>query len=287
MYQEIFRILAPPSDLFYTPRNVQSHLILLDDRLHKRSHYIIQVKTNQFMSKPIAVLLGGSGGLGEAIAHHLFEVHNYKIVITSRDQAKAETIAGNINQKGGEAYAIPVNVTNAAALTQVAAQIHRELGPVDALIHAYGKGVIQASAEINPELAAQVVHTNVLGTFLATQAFLGHMNTEHARMIYFPGTMGKYIMRNSALYSATKFAIQGMVKGLVEEHKRSNTQFSLLYLGGVDTPFWDDEDVQMKVKKEAMLNPAVIAKVVGNILGLPSTHVVNEMVIQPNSHQLV
>ena len=55
------------------------------------------------MSKPIAVILGGSGGLGEAIAHHLFEVQNYKIVITSRDQAKAETIAGEINQQGGEA----------------------------------------------------------------------------------------------------------------------------------------------------------------------------------------
>ena len=104
------------------------------------------------MSKPIAVILGGSGGLGEAIAHHLFEVQNYKIVITSRDQAKAETIAGEINQKGGEAYAIPVNVTNAGALAQVADQIHRELGPVDALIHAYGKGVIQASADINPKL---------------------------------------------------------------------------------------------------------------------------------------
>jgi NADP-dependent 3-hydroxy acid dehydrogenase YdfG len=78
-----------------------------------------------------------------------------------------------------------------------------------------------------------------------------------------------------------------MVKGLVEEFKRSNTQFSLLYLGGVDTPFWDDEDVQMKVKKEAMLMPEVIAKVVGNVLGLPPSHVINELVIQPNSHQLV
>jgi hypothetical protein len=38
LYQEIFRILAPSSDLFYTPRNVQSHLIILDDRLQKRSH---------------------------------------------------------------------------------------------------------------------------------------------------------------------------------------------------------------------------------------------------------
>ncbi len=239
------------------------------------------------MSKQIAVILGGSGGLGESIAHHLFESNDYRIVISSRDQTKAEKIASQINQKGGEAYAIPVNVTNAGTLTQVAAQIYRELGPVDALIHAYGKGVIQASANIKPELAAQVINTNVLGTFLATQAFLEHMNTEHARMIYFPGTMGKYIMRNSALYSATKFAIQGMVKGLVEEYKRSKIQFTLLYLGGVDTPFWDDEDVQMKVKKEAMLNPAVIANVVGSILSLPATHVVNEMVIQPNSHQIV
>ena len=239
------------------------------------------------MTKPIAVILGGSGGLGEAISHHLFEAHNYRIVVTSRHQPKAEKIAGEINQKGGEAYAIPVNVSNANTLAQVAAQIKRELGPIDALVHAYGKGVIQASTDINPDLAAEVINTNVLGTFLATQAFLEHMNPEHARMIYFPGTMGKYIMRNSALYSATKFAIQGMIKGLVEEHKRSKTQFSLLYLGGVNTPFWDDEDVHMKVKKEAMLNPSVIAKVVGNILELPPTHVVNEMVIQPNSHQLV
>ena len=118
----------------------------------------------------------GSGGLGEAISHHLFEAHNYRIVVTSRHQPKAEKIAGEINQKGGEAYAIPVNVSNANTLAQVAAQIKRELGPIDALVHAYGKGVIQASTDINPDLAAEVINTNVLGTFLATQAFLEHMN---------------------------------------------------------------------------------------------------------------
>ena len=238
------------------------------------------------MSNPLAVIIGGSGGIGNAITHHLSE-KNYRIVITSRDQARAEQVALSINEKGGEAYAIPLDVTNVTSLSRVADQIHEELGTVDALIHAYGKGVIQASTDIHPNVAVEVVNTNVLGSFLATQAFMAHMNPEHARMIYFPGTMGKYIMRNSALYSATKFALQGMVKGLVEEFKRSNTQFSLLYLGGVDTPFWDDEDVQMKVKKEAMLMPEVIAKVVGNILGLPPSHVVNELVIQPNSHQLV
>jgi 3-oxoacyl-[acyl-carrier protein] reductase len=238
------------------------------------------------MSQPLAVIIGGSGGIGRAIAHHLSE-KNYRIVITSRVQTRAEQVALAINEQGGEAYAIPLDVTNSASIIRVAKQIHDELGPIDALIHAYGKGVIQATTDVKAELALEVLNTNVLGSYWVTQAFIEHMNAEHARMIYFPGTMGKYIMRNSALYSASKFAIQGMVKGWVEEYKRTKTQFSLLYLGGVDTPFWDDEDVQMRVKKEAMLNPDVIAGVVGNLLALPSSHVINEIVLQPESHQLV
>ncbi len=238
------------------------------------------------MSQPLAVIIGGSGGIGRAIAHHLSE-KNYRIVITSRVQTRAEQVALAINEQGGEAYAIPLDVTNSTSIIRVAKQIHDELGPIDALIHAYGKGVIQATTDVKAELAHEVLNTNVLGSYWVTQAFIEHMNAEHARMIYFPGTMGKYIMRNSALYSASKFAIQGMVKGWVEEYKRTKTQFSLLYLGGVDTPFWDDEDVQMRVKKEAMLNPDVIARVVGNLLALPSSHVVNEIVLQPESHQLV
>lgn len=238
------------------------------------------------MPQPLAVIIGGSGGIGRAIAHHLSE-KNYRVVITSRVQTRAEQVALAINEQGGEAYAIPLDVTNSASIIRVAKQIHDELGPIDALIHAYGKGVIQATTDVKAELAHEVLNTNVLGSFWVTQAFIEHMNPEHARMIYFPGTMGKYIMRNSALYSASKFAIQGMVKGWVEEYKRTKTQFSLLYLGGVDTPFWDDEDVQMRVKKEAMLNPDVIARVVGNLMALPSSHVVNEIVLQPESHQLV
>jgi short-subunit dehydrogenase len=103
----------------------------------------------------------------------------------------------------------------------------------------------------------------------------------------FPGTMGKFIMRNSSVYSASKFAIQGFTKALTEELKRDQITFTLFYLGGVDTPFWDDERVQMRVKKEAMLSTEAVANTVVATLSLPGSAVVNEVVMQPQSHQLV
>ena len=91
----------------------------------------------------------------------------------------------------------------------------------------------------------RVIDVNVFGTFLVTQTVMRHMNEEQSAVVMFPGTMGKYVMKNSSVYAASKFAIQGFTKALIEENKRSNTKFTLLYLGGVDTAFWDDERVNM------------------------------------------
>ena len=69
--------------------------------------------------------------------------------------------------------------------------------------------------------------------------------------------------------------------------KRDSIKFTLFYLGGVDTPFWDDERVGMRVKKEMMLNPKDVARSVLSAIMAPGTAVVNEIVMQPQSHQLV
>ena len=94
-------------------------------------------------------------------------------------------------------------------------------------------------------------------------------------------------MKNSSVYAATKFALTGFTKALVEEAKRTGIKFSLLHLGGVNTEFWDDERVNMRVKKEAMLSTDEVAKAVYYAVNQPSGSVMNEVVIQPESHQLV
>lgn len=239
------------------------------------------------MKNKVVLIVGGSGGIGSSAAKEFARV-GARVVLAGRDKSSAETIAKAINENGGDAYAIQVEATNIASVENMVQEVESGLGKIDVLINAFGKGLIQPFKEINPEDAKAVIETNVYGTFLVTQTVLKHMNEDSpTNVIMFPGTMGKYVMKNSSVYAASKFAIQGFTKALIEELKRDKTKFTLFYLGGVDTPFWDSDIVNMRVKKEMMLNPDAIAKSILSVVTAPEGSVVNEIVMQPESHQMV
>ena len=237
------------------------------------------------MKNKIILIVGGTGGIGSAIARKV-SAEGARVVIAGRNRAKAELLAQELNSRGGNAYAIDVDVTNPNSVKNLAQQVSSTLGKIDVLVNAFGQGIIKPLKEIKAENAKEIIDVNVFGTFLVTQTMVPYLN-EDAQVLMFPGTMGKFIMRNSSVYSASKFAIQGFTKALTEELKRDQITFTLFYLGGVDTPFWDDERVQMRVKKEAMLSTEAVASTVVATLSLPGSAVVNEVVMQPQSHQLV
>ncbi len=239
------------------------------------------------MKGKVVLIVGGSGGIGSATAKEL-AVQGAKVVLAGRNKSKAEEVAKEINERGGDAYAIAVDVTNPSSVENMASEVESSLGKIDVLVNAFGQGLIQPFKEINPKDAKEIIDVNVFGTFLVTQTVLKYMKEDvPTNVIMFPGTMGRYVMKNSSVYAASKFAIQGFTKALVEELKREKVKFTLFYLGGVDTPFWDDERVGMRVKKEMMLNPKDVARSVLSAVMAPATAVVNEIVMQPESHQLV
>lgn len=239
------------------------------------------------MKGKIVLIVGGSGGIGSATARELASA-GAKVVLAARNKSKAEEVAREINEKGGDAYAIEVNVTDSSSVQNMAEEVESSLGKIDVLVNAFGQGLIQPFKEINPDDAKEIIDVNVFGTFLVTQTVMKHMKEdEPSNVIMFPGTMGKYVMKNASVYAASKFAVQGFTKALVEELKRDKVKFTLFYLGGVDTPFWDDERVGMRVKKEMMLNPKDVARSVLSAVMAPGTAVVNEIVMQPESHQMV
>jgi short-subunit dehydrogenase len=239
------------------------------------------------MENKIILIVGGSGGIGSATAKK-FGKSGAKVVLAARNKGKAEEIAKEINDAGGEAYAIETDATNPASVQKMASEVENQLGKIDVLINAFGQGIIQPFMEIEPADAKEIIDVNVYGTFLVTQTVMKHMKEdEKTSVVMFPGTMGKFVMKNASVYAASKFAIQGFTKALIEEQRRGKTKFSLLYLGGVDTPFWDDDRVNMRVKKDMMLTTEEVADAVYYAVNQPSGSVLNEVVIQPESHQLV
>ena len=239
------------------------------------------------MKGKVVLIVGGTGGIGEATAR-LMATHGANVVIAGRNIEKAEEIANSIKEQGGEALSLKVDVTDVESVDEMVQKTEKELGKIDVLINAFGQGLIKPFKDIEASEAKEVLEVNVYGTFLVTQAVLKHMKQDATtNVVMFPGTMGKFVMKNASVYAASKFAVQGMTKALIEEFKRDSVHFSLLYLGGVNTPFWDDDRVNMRVKKDSMLDPKAVARTVLSTVAMPAPGVVNEIVVQPESHQLV
>ena len=239
------------------------------------------------MKDKIVLIVGGSGGIGSACGR-VFAKAGAKVVLAARNQQKADKVAKEINDTGGDAYVIGVDVTDLASVSKMAREVTEDLGAIDVLVNAFGTAIIQPLLDINPQQAKEMLDVNVYGTFLVTQTVVRYMATEKkGRVIMFPGSVGKYPMKNSSMYSASKFAITGFTKSLVEEHKRSGVKFTLMHLGGVDTPMWDSDTVDMRVQKDKMLTPEEVAKSVYYAANQPEGSVLNEITIQPESHQMV
>jgi len=239
------------------------------------------------MEDKVVVIVGGSGGIGQACAG-LFARAGAKVVLAARNKEKAEEKAKEINDGGGEAYVIEVDVTGLASVSNMAREVEENLGGVDVLVNAFGTGLIQPLLDINPKDAKELFDVNVFGTFLVTQTVSRYMATKKkGRIIMFPGILGKAVMKNTSVYSASKYAVTGFTKALVEENRRTGITFSLLYLGGVATGFWDNPKVDMRVQKDKMLTPQEVAKAVYYAANQSGGSVLNEITIQPESHQMV
>jgi NADP-dependent 3-hydroxy acid dehydrogenase YdfG len=239
------------------------------------------------MDDQVVLIVGGSGGIGRACAD-LFARAGAKVVLAARNKEKAEEKAQEINDNGGEAFAIEVDVTDLASVSKMAREVNENLGQIDVLVNAFGVGLIQPLLDIKPDDAKDLFEVNVFGTFLVTQTVVRYMATnKKGRVVMFPGILGKSVMKNTSVYSASKYAVTGFTKALVEENRRGDIKFTLLYLGGVNTDFWDNPKVDMRVQKDKMLTPQEVAKAVYYAASQPGQSVLNEMVLQPESHQMV
>ncbi len=104
-------------------------------------------------------------------------------------------------------------------------------------------------------------------------------------IINIPGILGKVPMAGAAAYSASKYGLVGMMQSLREEIKRTEIRITNLFMGGVDTPFWDAID--LRVQRDKMVMAEEAAKAIWSLCQQPTSAAVSEMVIQPFNHQTI
>jgi len=178
------------------------------------------------------------------------------------------------------------DLTAPGAAATLIEEAHAALGGLDGVIHCAGVGLIKPSGETTDAEFSRIMNVNTRVTFLVAQAACKKMaENKKGLFVTIPGVLGRAVMKNAAAYVASKFAVSGLIKVFAQEYQRSGIRFSLLYLGGVDSSFWDG--IGMNVQRDKMIPVGTAADLVMQAVTAPGHLVLSEVVMQPESHQLI
>jgi len=224
------------------------------------------------------LITGASSGIGAEVARKL-AARGAKLSLCGRSAEKLRLL-------GLEATLLPGDLTQPGVATDTVAAAAEAMGGIDAAIHCAGVGLIQPVSKTSDTDFTRVMNINTRATFLLAQAACEHMaKSKKGLFVTIPGILGKAPMRNAAAYCASKYAVTGMIKCFSQEYARAGVRFSLFHLGGVDTPFW--ENLGTSFQRDKMIPCEVAADLVIQSIDAPSGLVLSEVVLQPESHQLV
>jgi 3-oxoacyl-[acyl-carrier protein] reductase len=139
--------------------------------------------TNPGLTGQVAVVTGGGRGIGEVIGRTLAAVE-FKVALLGRDEATLHRTASVIDQAGGTAIGVVVDVTNDSEVEGAFARLESELGPVDLLINNAGQAESGNIWESDPATWWRVVEVNLKGPFLCSRAALTRMIPRgHGRIV--------------------------------------------------------------------------------------------------------
>src|SRR5882757_4206263 len=124
--------------------------------------------TKQDLSARVALVTGGSRGIGAAIAMTLAEA-GAAVAVNYRERADdAEAVVARIKANGGRAIAIAADVSQAAAVTSMVQQVVRDLGPVDILVNNAGIAIVRSVDELSESDFDRTILVNLKSAFLCT-----------------------------------------------------------------------------------------------------------------------
>lgn len=190
---------------------------------------------NQFCVKDRVVIITGSGqGLGRSFAK-CFSAEGAKVIIAELDDQKAYAVQQEIRAAGGEAIAIPTDVTSVDSVQSMVDQVVDTYGRIDALINNAAMAAVlgrQFFAEIPVDEWDAVMAVNVKGTFLCCRAVAQHMiATGRGRIINMSSTTVAMGRINMLHYVSSKAAIVGMTRSLARELGPHGITVNVVYPG--------------------------------------------------------
>lgn len=187
------------------------------------------------------LITGAGSGLGKELAF-LFSQKGFHLLLAGRTIEKLTHVKQEIEAAGGKADILPLDIRNIEEVEKKFNEISSS-NEIFGLVNNAGIGHFGPFEGIETAHISEMLNTNVLGTILMTKAILPYLQKNgQGRIINIISTAGLRGKVNEAVYVASKFAVRGFTESLQKEYEGSGIKFNAVYMGGMDTPFWDKSD---------------------------------------------
>ena len=229
-----------------------------------------------------ALVTGGSGGIGAAIARRLAQDGLHVIVHAHRNLSQAEAVAGGIRASGGSAETVAFDVADAAASAAAIAAL-LEVGPIQVLINNAGIHADAPLAGMTAEQWHSVVDTTLHGFYHVTQPLLLPMlRTRWGRIVSISSVAGILGNRGQANYAAAKAGLHGASKSLAFEVASRGVTVNVVAPGIIQTSMtqatFSKEQIDALVPVKRAGTPEDVAALVGFLVAPEAGYITGQVI---------
>ena len=183
----------------------------------------------------VAIVTGASKGIGAAIAKQLAAEGAAVVVNYASSKPDAERVVAEIGRNGGTAIAVQANVANAEEIRRLFSEAKRAFGRIDILINNAGIYDFSPLENITEEHFHKHFDVNVLGPILASKEAVRQFDRGGGSIVNISSIASTRRLPNSAVYSASKAAIEAVTRALAAELGPRHIRVNTISPGAIET----------------------------------------------------
>jgi len=215
------------------------------------------------LSGRVALVTGGSRGLGKAIAIGLAEA-GADVAVNYRAQAEAaESVAEAIRALGRKAIVVQADVSVSADVERLVATTEARLGPVGILVNNAGIAKIMPAEQVTEEIWNEFLRVNLTSVFLVTQRVIPAMRAARwGRLIHLSSIAAQYGGLIGPHYSATKAGILGLMRSYASQYAKEGITSNAIAPALIETDMTANipKDIVSRIPVGSFGEPAEVAR---------------------------